>query len=123
MTSVTRKNVLRMRNRKWPCSERSSAHAQPFPAFFSSYCSTNTMDVSRVFSYSSSSTMDTEGHPKGVRNRRLCTLHRKLATGSEDFPRSRGCSLRRPRLALVTQVIYPFPAIFISCSTPSITLL
>ena len=39
------------------------------------------MDVSRVFSYSSSSTMDTEGHPQGVRNR-------KLATGSEDFPRS-----------------------------------
>ena len=36
------------------------------------------------YSSSSTSTMDTEGHPKGVRmrNRRLCTLHRKLATGS-----------------------------------------
>ena len=71
----------------------------PFPAFFS---------------YSSStSTMVTEGHPKGVRNRRL--RNRKLATGSEGFPPfSRvvvqgGCSLRRPRLALVI-----CPAIFIS---------
>ena len=48
-------------DRKCLCAYVQPEVAQPFLAFFSD---------------SSSSTMDTESHPKGVLNWRLCTLHR-----------------------------------------------
>jgi len=95
--------------------------------------------VSRVFSYSSSSTVVqvpwipvTEGHltPSGIplgvrmRNRNLRTFHRKLTTDIDViFPRSSAkgwvCSLRRPRpiFSMVTGTspgYLPFPAILFS---------
>ena len=73
-----------------PWLSQSRDRKRPCPEMFMCACATGSCaTVSRVFSYSSTSTMATEGHSKGVRmrNRRLRTFHQKLATGSEGFPR------------------------------------
>ena len=129
--SRARQYVLRMRNqklrnirlhRKWRHS-RDRKWSWPEEVMSRSVRVRMRIRFPICFSYynSSTSAMDTERHPNGLRkrNRRLCILHWKLPTGLGVSPVvvQRGCYLRRSRpiFSMVTQVIYLFPAILFSC--------